>query len=175
MIPAIFDQMIPANDQTCSELAERMIPAVKVKICGITRPQDAVAAEQAGVDAIGLNFAEISKRKVTLEQAQIISQSLGVFIAKVGIFVNQPQDWVKEVAQTLRLDAIQLHGQEDASYAKTLAKDFRIIKAVSFHEHPDPKSLLDFPAEALLLDGLKPGSGEVFDWAIAQPGKVILN
>ncbi len=144
---------------------------MKVKICGITRPQDAIAAEQAGVDAIGLNFAESSKRKVTLEQALEISQSVGVFIATVGIFVNQPLEWVRNIASTLRLDAIQLHGQEDAVYARALAKDFRIIKAVSFQEHLDPKTLHDFPAEALLLDGLKPGSGEVFDWSAASAWK----
>ena len=108
---------------------------------------------------------------MTLEQAQFISQSLGVFTTRVGIFVNQPLAWVKEIASALRLQAIQLHGQEDAAYAKALANDFFIIKAVSFHEHLDPESLQDFPAEALLLDGLKPGSGEVFDWTVAKAWK----
>jgi phosphoribosylanthranilate isomerase len=144
---------------------------MQVKICGITRVQDAIAAQQAGVDAIGLNFAEHSKRKVTLEQAQSISQSVGIFISRVGIFVNQPLAWVKDVAHTLRLDVIQLHGQEDAIYAKALAKDFQIIKAISFQEGLNPKTLLDFPADAILLDGLKPGSGETFNWSIASAWK----
>jgi phosphoribosylanthranilate isomerase len=155
-----------------------MTKNVRVKICGITRPEDAVAAEQAGADAIGLIFAETSKRRVTLEQALAISLSLGPFISRVGVFVNQPLHELEEIAQTLRLDAIQLHGQEDAIYAKSLAKNYRIIKAVSFQntafqntafQHQSPKDLLDFPADALLLDGLKPGSGETFDWSVAAP------
>jgi phosphoribosylanthranilate isomerase len=143
---------------------------VRVKICGITRPEDAVAAEQAGVDAIGLNFVEGSKRRVTLEQALTISLSVGPFISRVGIFVNQPLHELEEIAQTLRLDAVQLHGQEDAIYAKSLSKNYRIIKAVSFHNQ-SPKDLLDFPADAILLDGLRPGSGETFDWSVAAAFK----
>jgi phosphoribosylanthranilate isomerase len=128
-------------------------------------------AERAGADAIGLNFAESSKRKITLEQAQTISQSLGVFISKVGIFVNQPLEWVQEIAHTLRLDTIQLHGQEDEWYAEALTKHFKIIKAVSFQPGLTPKQFMDYPADALLLDGLKPGSGEAFDWSVAKAWK----
>jgi phosphoribosylanthranilate isomerase len=144
---------------------------MRVKICGITRPQDAIVAEQAGVDAIGLNFAESSKRRVTLEQAQTITQNVGVFISKVGIFVNQPLDWVKEVAFTTHLDTIQLHGQEDAIYARALAKHFRIIKAVSFTEGLSPETFMNYPADALLLDHLKGGTGKAFDWSIAAAWK----
>ncbi len=143
---------------------------VRVKICGITRPQDAVAAEQAGVDAIGLNFAEHSKRKVTVEQALKISQSVGPFISRVGIFVNHSLHELEEIAQTLKLDTIQLHGQEDASYAKSVGKHYRVIKAVSFQNQP-LRDLLDFPADAIMLDGLKPGSGETFDWSVAASFK----
>lgn len=142
-----------------------------VKICGITRLQDALAAQQAGVDAIGLNFAEHSKRRITLEQAHAISQQVGIFTATVGIFVNQPLDWVREIARELRLSAIQLHGEEDADYARALHKDFKIIKAVSFQENLRPETFLDYPADALLLDGLKPGSGETFDWSVASAWK----
>ncbi len=147
-----------------------MIKSVGVKICGITRPEDAVAVEKAGADAIGLNFAEGSKRKITLEQALKISQSVGPFISRVGIFVNHPLHELEEIAQTLRLDTVQLNGQEDAIYAKSLAKNYRIIKAVSF-QNQSPKDLLDFPADAILLDGLKPGSGETFDWSVAKSFK----
>jgi phosphoribosylanthranilate isomerase len=143
---------------------------VRVKICGITRVEDAVAAERAGVDAIGLNFAEHSKRKVTVEQALDISQSMGPFVSRVGIFVNQSLHELEEIAQTLRLDTVQLHGQEDAIYAKAIGKNYRVIKAVSF-QNQSLQELLDFPAEAILLDGLKPGSGEAFDWSVAKAFK----
>jgi phosphoribosylanthranilate isomerase len=147
-----------------------MKPPVRVKICGVTRIEDALAVERAGADAIGLNFVETSKRKVTLEQALAISQSLGPFISRVGIFVNQPLHEVEEIAQTLRLDSIQLHGQEDEIYARSLARNYQIIKAVSF-QNQSTNDLLDFPAGAILLDGLKPGSGETFDWSIAKSFK----
>jgi phosphoribosylanthranilate isomerase len=144
-----------------------MINSVQVKICGITRVEDAIAVERAGADAIGLNFVEGSKRRVTLEQALAIVQSLGPFISRVGVFVNQPLHELEEIAQVLRLDALQLQGQEDAIYAKSLSKNYRVIKAVSF-QNQSPKDLLDFPADAILLDGLKPGSGETFDWSVAK-------
>jgi phosphoribosylanthranilate isomerase len=151
-----------------------MPTSVRVKICGVTRPEDAVAVERAGADAIGLNFVESSKRRLTLEQALAIVQSLGPFISRVGIFINQPLHELEEIAQTLRLDTLQLHGQEDEIYAKSLAKNYRIIKAVSF-QNQSPKDLLDFPADAVLLDGLKPGSGETFDWLVAKRFKGLPN
>jgi phosphoribosylanthranilate isomerase len=143
---------------------------VRVKICGITRAEDAVACERAGVDALGLNFAAHSKRKITLEQALDISRSVGPFISRVGIFVNHPLHELEEIAQTLRLDTVQLHGQEDAIYAKSVGKNYRVIKAVSF-QNQSLQELLEFPADAILLDGLKPGSGEMFDWTIANSFK----
>ncbi len=141
--------------------------SIRVKICGITRAEDAIAVERAGADAIGINFAEHSKRKVTLEQALEISQSVGPFMSRVGIFVNHPLHELEEIAQTLRLDTVQLHGQEDAIYAKFVGKNYRVIKAVSF-QNQSPKDLLNFPADAIMLDGLKPGSGETFDWSVAS-------
>jgi phosphoribosylanthranilate isomerase len=147
-----------------------MATPIRVKICGVTRVEDAVAVERAGADAIGLNFVESSKRKVTLEQALAIVQNLGPFISRVGVFMNQPIHDLEEIAQTLRLDTVQLHGQEDAIYAKSLSKNYRVIKAVSF-QNQSPKELLEFPADAILLDGLKPGSGETFDWSVAKAFK----
>jgi phosphoribosylanthranilate isomerase len=144
--------------------------SVRVKICGITRAEDAVAAEQAGADAVGLIFAEHSKRRVTLEQALTISRSVGPFISRVGVFVNHPLHELEEIAQTLKLNAVQLHGQEDAIYAKSVGKNYRVIKAISF-QNQDPKDLLNFPVEAILLDGLRPGSGETFDWSVASSFK----
>lgn len=140
---------------------------VKVKICGITRPEDALAAETAGADAIGLIFAARSKRRVTLEQAQAICTELGPFTARVGVFVDAPLDAVLETVQQLRLSAVQLHGDETADYAETVRRDVQVIRAVSFSSELDVAALSDFPADAILLDGLVPGSGEAFSWAAA--------
>ena len=75
---------------------------VRVKICGITRLEDALAAEAAGADAVGFIFAPRSKRRVTLQQAQAICLRLGPFVTTVGVFVNAPLSEVLEAAQQLQ-------------------------------------------------------------------------
>ena len=141
---------------------------MRIKICGITRVEDALAAEGAGADAVGLIFAERSKRRVTLGQAAEISGVLGPFVARVGVFVDAPLKEVFSVAQTLKLSAVQLHGQESADYAAELRPYIQVIRAVSFNAALDVEKLGDFPADAFLIDGLKPGSGERFDWGQAE-------
>ncbi len=141
---------------------------MRIKICGITRVEDALAAEAASADAIGLIFAERSKRRVTLEQAAEISGALGPFMNRVGVFVNAPLKEVFSTAQTLKLSAVQLHGQESAEYAAELRPYIQVIRAVSFHAGLDVERLQEFPADAFLIDGLKPGSGERFDWSQAK-------
>ena len=141
---------------------------VRVKICGITRPEDALAAEAAGADAVGLIFAARSKRRVTLGQAQAICAELGPFIARVGVFVDAPLETVLETARQLRLSAVQLHGSETPDYARALRRDVQVIRALSFTPELDVEALLNFPADATLLDGLVPGSGEAFSWADAE-------
>ncbi len=141
---------------------------MRVKICGVTRTEDALAAEAAGADAIGLIFAERSKRRVTLAQAQAISAALGPFIARVGVFVDAPLSTVQEVVRVLRLAAVQLHGHEDAAYAEALRPRVRVIRAVPFTPGLSLEVLRASPADAFLLDGLSPGSGEVFSWNAAS-------
>jgi phosphoribosylanthranilate isomerase len=140
---------------------------MRVKICGITRVEDALCAERAGADAVGLNFVKSSKRYISLEQAQVISQSLGPFLARVGIFLNHDLAEVQEVARVLRLSAVQLHGSEDEAFAETLRSNYTVIKVVSFKPDLSLEALGAFPADAIMLDGLKPGSGEQFDWSEA--------
>ncbi len=144
---------------------------MRVKICGITRPEDALCAEQAGADAIGLIFAGQSKRLVTLKQAAAISAAVGPLLTRVGVFVDAPLDFVLEAVAKLKLHAVQLHGQEDAAYARQLSPRVNVIKAVSFRPNLEVAVLKCFPAEAILLDGLKPGSGESFDWTQAASFK----
>ena len=137
---------------------------MRVKICGITRPEDAVAAEQAGADAIAFNFVKHSKRLVSVAQAAAASAAVGPFIQRVGVFANSPLETVIETATSLRLHAVQLHGQEDADFAAALRERFWVIKAVSFHKGLSRAELDTFPADGILLDGIKPGSGETFAW-----------
>lgn len=141
---------------------------MRVKICGVTRPEDARAAEAAGADAVGLIFAERSKRRVTLEQAHAISAVLGPFVARVGVFVDAPLGMVIEAVSTLRLTAVQLNGHEDAAYADALRPVVQTIRAVSFTPDLNLEALAASSADAFLLDGLEPGGGETFSWQAAS-------
>jgi phosphoribosylanthranilate isomerase len=141
---------------------------MRVKICGVTSISDALMVDAAGADAVGLNFVKKSKRFLKLEKAQEISHALGPLINRVGIFVNSNLETIREIAAEVKLDTIQLHGDEDASFAKALNRQYQVIKAVSFTATLDLGELRRFPADAILLDGLKPGGGESFDWAQAS-------
>lgn len=140
---------------------------VRVKICGITNPDDALAAEEAGADAIGLIFAERSKRRVTLEQAKTISAVLGPLITRVGVFVDAPFGDILKAVRTLKLGAVQLHGDETLDYAEALRAEVQVIRAVAFTPGLTPEALRRFPADAVFLDGPTPGSGETFSWGDA--------
>jgi len=136
---------------------------VRVKICGLTRPDDAVAAERAGADAIGMIFAP-SKRCLELPAAAEIIAAVGPFVTTVGVFRDAQLETVIDTLEQLRLDVAQLHGGEGASYVAAVRRHARVLKAFSHTEVPDPASLRDHPADAFLLDGPRPGSGEPYDW-----------
>lgn len=140
---------------------------MRVKICGITNTQDALLAEHYGADAIGLIFVPESKRFVNAEQAKPISDALSPLINRVGVFRNSSLEHIRQTAKRVKLDTIQLHGDEDAVFAKALSRDYRVIKAISFSTTLDLNELKAFPVDGILLDGLKPGSGETFDWSQA--------
>lgn len=141
---------------------------VRVKICGITRAEDARMAERAGADAIGLIFAERSKRRVSVSDAAAIVQSLGPFVTRVGVFVDAPLDRVRAAVDRLKLGAVQLHGDEPAAYAAALRGEVMVVRAVAFGPGVTPAALEDYPADAFLLDAPTPGSGERFDWSDAS-------
>ena len=83
-----------------------------IKICGITRPEDAQAAAEAGADAIGLNFYEKSPRYVDADRARTIVAALPQHVVKVGLFVNERPEEICRLYDDLKLDLIQLHGDE---------------------------------------------------------------
>ncbi len=137
---------------------------VRVKICGITRPEDAALAERAGADAIGMIFAERSKRRVDAMQAAEIAAAVGPLVTRVGVFVDASPDDVRRLVGALRLDAVQLHGAETPAVAAALRPSVQVIKAWSFTPGLRPEVMTRYPADAVLIDGLRPGSGERFDW-----------
>lgn len=139
-----------------------MGPVVRVKVCGVTRPEDAAMVEAAGAHAVGLVFAP-SKRQLSPEQAAAVSAALGPFVARVGVFVDEEPERVLELAALARLSALQLHGDEPPEHARRLARHYPVIKAFRL-KGPPPAELFSYPADAYLLDGPRPGSGRAFDW-----------
>jgi phosphoribosylanthranilate isomerase len=103
----------------------------RIKFCGITRPADAIAAANAGADAIGLIFYHGSSRYVTIDQARDIVQSLPPMVTPVGLFVDALPDEIRKTAGSLNLRTIQLHGNERPEMIADLG-EFRIIKAVKY-------------------------------------------
>jgi phosphoribosylanthranilate isomerase len=146
-----------------------------VKICGITRLEDADAAVDAGASALGFVFWPGSPRFVDPYRARAIVQALPPFVTPVGLFVNQPREYVSGVASLVRLGAVQLHGDESVEFAASLA--WPIIKALSV----DGASAWP-TATTLLLDAHDPvrrgGTGQTIDWdaaaGIAARRKVLL-
>lgn len=140
----------------------------RVKICGITRAEDARAAYGAGADAIGLVFYAPSPRVVSIEQAETIAASVGPFIALVGLFVNPSADEVRKVLKRVRLDRLQFHGDESEDFCRQFGIPY--IKALRVKPDADLATLaLQYSSAAgILLDSYKPGvpggTGEVFDW-----------
>ena len=141
---------------------------MRVKICGITRPEDAVAAERAGADAIGMIFAASSKRRIDRARARDIVDAVGPLLVRVGVFVDAPIAEVRDAVRDLRLDAVQLHGSEPTDYAAALRGEVRVVRAVRFGPEVTPESLATYPADAILLDAARPGSGEAFPWREAR-------
>lgn len=140
---------------------------VRVKICGITSPGAVRLAEREGADAIGLIFAAGSVRQLSREQAAPLADAAGPLLQRIGVFRNQEAGYVLDTAERLRLDAVQLHGDEDADYVRLIRSRCRVIKAVSFRPGLTPADLRDWPADGFLLDAPAPGSGKPFDWSAA--------
>lgn len=140
----------------------------RVKICGITTPHDARMAEAAGADAIGMIFAPTSKRLVTAARAAEIVAAVGPFVTTVGVFVDADLERVKDLVDELKLDAVQLHGNENAAYAAELRNHTSIVRARAFTAARTPATAADYPADAWLIDAATPGSGTTFDWREAE-------
>jgi phosphoribosylanthranilate isomerase len=141
-----------------------------VKICGITRLEDAEAAVACGADAIGFVFWPKSPRFVEPERARAIAAALPPFVTTVGVFVDQPARLVNGVAARVGLCAVQLHGEETMEYAALM--DRPVVKALAIGESTDDGEADAWPARVrLLLDVhdpvLRGGTGQTVDWARA--------
>jgi phosphoribosylanthranilate isomerase len=141
----------------------------RVKICGITRVEDALAAARAGVDAIGLVFYPASPRCVDVSRAQAICRALPPFVSVVGLFVNPARAEVDAVTAVVPVDLLQFHGNEPADCCTGFARPY--IKAIGMQAGVDPlEVMVAHPhASGFLLDAYQPdihgGGGVAFDWS----------
>ena len=141
----------------------------RVKICGITRIDDALAAANAGADAIGLVFWPGTPRKVEFEQARAIAAAVPAFVTVVGLFVDPQPAEVRATLEAVSLDVLQFHGDEPQALCASFARPY--IKAVPVRPDVD---LLQYAsryrdARGLLFDAFEPGgmpggTGRTFDW-----------
>jgi phosphoribosylanthranilate isomerase len=135
---------------------------MQVKICGLTRPEDALHAENAGADALGLNFVPNTKRFISLERAREVVRVLGPFVARVGVFQNASLETVLETVQAVGLNVAQLHGQESDDFALEVQRVVPVVRAVKLE--PGIPFVLPEVGSAFLIDGPDPGSGQLADW-----------
>ncbi len=140
----------------------------RVKICGITRVEDAVSAVNAGADAIGLVFYAQSPRFVTIEQAQKIVAAIPPFVSVVGLFVNAPKTEIESISSQVHLDILQFHGDETSSECEQIKLPY--YKAIRVKADTNLLQCeVEFnSAKALLLDAHSEsafgGTGQTFDW-----------
>jgi phosphoribosylanthranilate isomerase len=149
-----------------------MKPATRIKMCGLTRPEDVDAAVAAGADAIGFVFYPPSPRAVTPQQAAALARRIPPFVQVVGLFVNEDPVRVRELCAQVPLNLLQFHGDEDAAYCRQFDRPY--LRAARVRPGLDlVEFAASFPdARGLLLDAFVEGyggGGHVFDWTLIPP------
>jgi len=152
------------------------VTAVRVKVCGITSPEDALLAAAAGASAIGLIFWPNSPRFVDRAMARRIVEALPTFIVRVGVFVDQSLDMMTRTSEDVGLDVIQLHGNEPPEMVACLPR--RVLKAIKVDGELGDAALAPYEGAGILLDSgdaARPGgTGRTFDWRFAQQARARL-
>lgn len=144
----------------------------RVKICGITNLEDALLAAELGAQALGFIFYAKSPRAITPAAARQIITQLPPLVLSVGVFVNEAAALVMEVAEMVRLDWVQLHGEEPPEYCRYLSRN--VLKAIAMQDRSSLDRMKPYQGcvRAFLLDthktGQKGGTGETFDWSLAR-------
>lgn len=158
------------------------MPLEIIKVCGVTRVEDALFAAGAGATAIGLNFYPGSPRYIDFGRGAILGAVIPRNVLKVGVFVDESAGRILDIAEAVGLDVIQLHGSETPHDCEALAP-LRVWKALRVGEGFVLQSLSDYPCEAFLLDaagesGVSGGTGLTFPWEMARQarryGKIII-
>ena len=130
-----------------------MLRIIKIKICGITNVEDALAAVDLGADILGFNFYKKSPRYITIDKALKIIDQIPTFVDTAGIFVNPTAEYISEIIEQGFLNWIQLHGDENPDFCNSLAHiRTRVIKAIRVNSADDIKKAEDYSTDAILLD-----------------------
>ena len=152
---------------------------MKVKICGITNLEDALLCQDLGADALGFIFYNKSKRFIPADKAAEISKNLSPFIMKVGVFVNESAETINRIVQEVKLNAVQLHGEEKPEFLKTIP--LQVIKSFRINNGFDFSILKTYQNAWYLLDTFSEteygGTGKSFNWNIIPEdirGNIIL-
>ncbi len=153
---------------------------VRVKLCGITRLEDALLALELGVDAFGFNFVEGSRRRITADRARDVCAALPPFVTRVGVFADELPAVMEATALLAGLNCLQLHGDEPPETCQAIA--FPWYKAHRVGPDFRPESVKLYRCGASLLDahvrGKRGGTGATFDWSVARQvsayGRVIV-
>lgn len=150
--------------------------SIKVKICGITNLEDALACHFAEADAIGFVFYNKSPRYINPLQARNISRILPKKITRAGVFVDEKVSEVKRIAKLCNLEMLQFHGKESPEYCKRF-KGYKVIKAFRINKKKDLEGMFKYKTFAYLFDSFSKtklgGTGNKFNWKIlAQAGRM---
>jgi phosphoribosylanthranilate isomerase len=153
---------------------------IKIKICGITNLDDALASADMGADALGFNFYKKSPRYIEPDKAAEIIAQLPPFIIPIAIFVNEREERIREILAGTCIQGVQFHGDETPEFCQRFGT--RVIKAFQVKDKESLKHMAHYRVSAYLLDsyrdGLRGGTGTTFDWHLAVVaktfGKVIL-
>jgi phosphoribosylanthranilate isomerase len=154
--------------------------AVRIKICGIKRLEDARIAVSLGVDALGFIFTQKSPRSIVPANARAIIDTLPPFVARVGVFVDQTVEEIMAIVNSAGINVVQLHGSESPRMVEQIP--LPVIKAFGVQSGFNLGRLDDYTASAFLLDtwdsGSAGGTGKTFDWSIARHavdnGKIVI-
>ena len=143
--------------------------SVKVKICGLTNRADAEAAAAAGADLLGFIFAAASPRRLTVSAAADLTRELPMHVVKVGVFVNPPDDLVRQAVGVCGLGFLQFHGDEAPAFCTQFG--VRSMKAFRMRDAQSLRALPDYATDAWLLDTYAAkqagGTGQTFNWDLA--------
>jgi len=145
----------------------------RVKICGITNPEDALVVVEAGADALGFVFVPGTPRFLSIDVAADWIRTLPPLISKVGLFVDAVPGTVRDTLRRAGLDTVQFHGDESPEYCRFFRDEFRVLKAFRVRGPETLERLADYAdaVDAFLLDAWVPGAhggtGARFDWDLA--------